>query len=78
MLRLLKKLSYILHFIKNLNPNKKIMNRYVAKVLEDLQKKQPWEKEFLQAVEEVLSSLSLILEKDKKYEENIRKYVRIA
>ncbi len=70
MLRLLKKLSYILHFIKNLNPNKKIMNSYVAKVLEDLQKKQPWEKEFLQAVEEVLSSLSLILEKDKKYEEN--------
>ena len=46
------------------------MNSYVARVLEDLNKKQPWEKEFLQAAEEVLSSLSLILEKDKKYEEN--------
>ena len=46
------------------------MNSYVARVLEDLNKKQPWEKEFLQAVEEVLSSLSLVLESDKKYEAN--------
>ncbi|MBO6102840.1 MAG: NADP-specific glutamate dehydrogenase [Opitutales bacterium] len=47
------------------------MNSYVARVLEDLNKKQPWEKEFLQATKEVLSSLSLVLEKDKKYEDNL-------
>ncbi|MBP3358003.1 MAG: glutamate dehydrogenase, partial [Opitutales bacterium] len=45
------------------------MNAYVAKVLEELRAKQPWEKEFLQAVEEVLSSLSVVLDSDKKYEE---------
>ncbi|WYJ07762.1 NADP-specific glutamate dehydrogenase [Opitutia bacterium KCR 482] len=46
------------------------MNKYVAKVLEDLKAKQPWEKEFLQAAEEVLSSLSSVLDSDSKYEKN--------
>ena len=46
------------------------MNAYVSKVLEELRAKQPWEKEFLQAAEEVLSSLSVVLDSDKKYEEN--------
>ncbi len=46
------------------------MNSYVAKVLENLKQTQPWEKEFLQAAEEVLSSLSLVFEQDKKYENN--------
>ena len=45
------------------------MNKYVAKVLEDLKQKQPWEKEFLQAAEEVLSSLSLVFDRDGIYEE---------
>lgn len=46
------------------------MNKYVAKVLEEIKQKQPWEKEFLQAAEEVLSSLGLVFEKDKKYEDH--------
>ena len=46
------------------------MNKYVANVLEDLKAKQPWEKEFLQAAEEVLSSLSAVLDSDSKYEKN--------
>ncbi len=46
------------------------MNKYVAKVMEGLRAKQPWEKEFLQAAEEVLSSLSVVLDSDSKYEQN--------
>ena len=46
------------------------MNKYVARVMEDLKAKQPWEKEFLQAAEEVLSSLSAVLDRDSKYEKN--------
>ena len=46
------------------------MNKYVAKVLEDVSAKQPWEKEFLQAVEEVFSSLEVVIASDKKYEQN--------
>ena len=51
------------------NQERRKMNKYVAKVLEDLKQKQPWEKEFLQAAEEVLSSLSLVFERDSIYEE---------
>ncbi len=43
------------------------MNAYVSEVLADLQARYPWEKEFLQAAEEVLESLSPIIEKEPKY-----------
>ncbi|MFI3290988.1 MAG: NADP-specific glutamate dehydrogenase [Opitutales bacterium] len=46
------------------------MNKYVAKVLADLNAKHPWESEFLQAAEEVLSSLGTVLDFDNKYEKN--------
>jgi len=46
------------------------MNKYVAKVLEDLTAKQSWEKEFLQAAGEVLLSLDKVLSADSKYEKN--------
>ncbi len=46
------------------------MNKYVAKVMEDLRAKQPWEKEFLQAAEEVLSSLGTVLDSNPIYEKN--------
>jgi len=46
------------------------MNTYVAKVLNDLTAKQPWEKEFLQAAGEVLLSLDQVLSADSKYEKN--------
>ncbi|MDY6068634.1 MAG: NADP-specific glutamate dehydrogenase [Opitutales bacterium] len=46
------------------------MNKYVESVLNDLTAKQPWEKEFLQAVKEVFSSLSSVLDKEKKYQKN--------
>ncbi len=45
------------------------MNDYAKQVFEGLQKRYPWEKEFLQAAEEVLESLSLIIEKEPKYKE---------
>ena len=44
------------------------MSKYVQKVLEDLKAKQPWEKEFLQAAEEVLSSLTTVLDSNPVYE----------
>lgn len=46
------------------------MNKYVAKVLADLNAKHSWESEFLQAAEEVLSSLGTVLDSDNKYEKN--------
>ncbi len=46
------------------------MNKYVAKVMEELKAKQPWEKEFLQAAEEVLLSLSTVLDANPIYEKN--------
>ncbi|PWM28903.1 MAG: NADP-specific glutamate dehydrogenase [Verrucomicrobia bacterium] len=46
------------------------MNKYVARVMEDLRAKQPWEKEFLQAAEEVLSSLSVVLDSNPEYEKS--------
>ena len=46
------------------------MNKYVQKVLGELKAKQPWEKEFLQAAEEVLSSLTAVIDADPLYEQN--------
>ncbi len=53
---------------KSHKTRKHTMNKYVASVLEELTKKQPWEKEFLQAADEVLSSLSLVLDSDPVYQ----------
>ena len=44
------------------------MSGYAKRVFEDLKKRYPWETEFLQAADEVLSSLGLILDKKPKYE----------
>ena len=44
------------------------MNPYVSRVLNQLNTDQPWEKEFLQAVEEVLESLSSLMDRKPKYE----------
>ncbi|MCG6920803.1 MAG: NADP-specific glutamate dehydrogenase [Acidobacteria bacterium] len=41
---------------------------YAARVLADLRGRVPWEKEFLQAVEEVFSSISPVLEQNPQYE----------
>ncbi len=46
------------------------MNAYAAQVMNDLKARYSWEKEFLQAAEEVLDSLSPILEKEPKYKAN--------
>ncbi len=43
------------------------MSQYANQVLEDLQRRYPWEKEFLQAAFEVLQSLSLVVEREPKY-----------
>ncbi len=46
------------------------MNAYTQRVLEETRKKNPNEKEYLQAVEEVLTSLEPVIEKHPEYEEN--------
>jgi glutamate dehydrogenase (NADP+) len=43
------------------------MGSYVNEVIETVSKRYPWEKEFLQAVREVLSSLDVVVERDPKY-----------
>jgi glutamate dehydrogenase (NADP+) len=43
------------------------MGNYVNEVVEQVGKRYPWEKEFLQAVREVLSSLDIVVERDPKY-----------
>lgn len=43
------------------------MNSYTISVLENLKKRYYWEKEFLQAVEEVLESLDGVIEKEPQY-----------
>jgi len=43
------------------------MNTYTSSVLESLKTRYYWEKEFLQAVEEVLESLDVVIEKEPKY-----------
>lgn len=45
------------------------MNSYVQQVLSYLQTIYPWEKEFLQAVSEVVESLSMLLEREPQYEQ---------
>lgn len=45
------------------------MNTYVQKVLNQLQETYPWEKEFLQAASEVLESLTLVMDREPKYEQ---------
>lgn len=45
------------------------MNSYAARVLDELKAKNGWEKEFLQAVEEVFLSLNEVLDQDKSYED---------
>ncbi len=44
------------------------MNSYVQRVLNQLHETYPWEKEFLQAATEVLESLSLVMDRDPRYE----------
>ena len=44
------------------------MNKYAKTVLDNLKKKYFWEKEFLQAVEEVFNSISPLLDRMPKYE----------
>ena len=43
------------------------MNAYIAEVLDGLKARTPWEKEFIQAAEEVLESIAPLIEKDPKY-----------
>ena len=43
------------------------MNAYITEVLDGLKAKNPWEKEFIQAAEEVLESIAPLIEKDPKY-----------
>jgi glutamate dehydrogenase (NADP+) len=43
------------------------MGTYVNGVIEQVSKRYPWEKEFLQAVREVLGSLDMVVERDPKY-----------
>jgi len=42
------------------------MNGYVNEVLDDLKKRIPWEKEFIQAITEVLNSLSMVVERERR------------
>ena len=45
------------------------MNKYIEKVLKDVQAKNADQKEFLQAVDEVLTTLEPVIKANKKYEE---------
>ena len=44
------------------------MNAYVQKVVDDVKREYPWQKEYIQAVEEVLDSISIIFDKHPEYE----------
>ena len=46
------------------------MNEYISRVLDDVRAKNADQKEFLQAVEEVLTSLEPVIASNPKYEEN--------
>ena len=46
-----------------------ITNSYMQRVMEQVKRRNPGEREFLQAVEEVLESLQLVVEKDPRYEQ---------
>jgi len=43
------------------------MNAYIAEVINGIKTKDPWEKEFIQAAEEVLESIAPLIEKEPKY-----------
>ncbi|MGB4572184.1 MAG: Glu/Leu/Phe/Val dehydrogenase dimerization domain-containing protein, partial [Rectinemataceae bacterium] len=43
------------------------MNSYIKQVLDDLRARSPWETEFLQAAEEVLESISPLIDAEPKY-----------
>lgn len=43
------------------------MSQYIDNIINEVQSKQPWEAEFIQAVIEVLESLRLVVEKEPKY-----------
>jgi glutamate dehydrogenase (NADP+) len=45
------------------------MNSYVERVLNQLNETYPWQKEFLQAAAEVLESLSLVMDREPRYEQ---------
>jgi len=45
------------------------MNAYVKKTLDDLHARYPWETEFLQAADEVLESISPLIDAEPKYEQ---------
>ncbi len=53
------------------------MSQYVDQVINDVEAKQPWETEFIQAVVEVLESLRLVMEREPKYQ-NARILERIV
>jgi len=44
------------------------MNTYVAEVLNDVRKRYPWEKEFIQAVTEVFESIEPLVDRDPRYQ----------
>ncbi|MBQ9501385.1 MAG: NADP-specific glutamate dehydrogenase [Lentisphaeria bacterium] len=46
------------------------MNAYAQRVFDDLKTKVPWEKEFLQSVEEVFNTLGSVLDENPQYEAN--------
>jgi len=46
------------------------MNVYAQRVFDDLKNKVPWEKEFLQSVEEVFNTLGSVLDENPQYEAN--------
>ena len=50
----------------------KKLNSYCAEVIQNLKNKYPWEKEFIQAVHEVMHSISVVMDKDVHY-----RYARI-
>jgi len=43
------------------------MNAYIAQVIAGIKTRDPWEKEFIQAAEEVLESIAPLIEKEPKY-----------
>jgi len=43
------------------------MNAYIAQVIDGIKAKDPWEKEFIQAAEEVLESIAPLIEREPKY-----------
>ncbi len=46
------------------------MSHYVDEVINSVKERYPWEKEFLQSVEEVLNSLRLVVDKDPRYKKH--------